>query len=195
MSRTVSPQLRLVVAVIVGVLASGVLVWQSSYAAFTATTSSDGNAWTAGQVQLSNSGGSTAMFNATGLVPGAVGERCLTVTYTGVAADVRLYAQAAGATDLSPYLELTVDRGTGGDAACSGFTSSNLLYGSAPAFDPALTLQTFSASHTSWATGLTGWTPGGNATTTYRIRYKLKDDNAAQGKTTSVNFVWEARNT
>ncbi|WP_336920895.1 hypothetical protein [Aquipuribacter sp. SD81] len=193
--RAVTPT-RLAVALVVGIVLSGALVWQSSYAAFTATTRNENNAWSAGSVQLTTSSPSTALFNEVGLVPGSTGQRCITVTYTGVPADVRLYAQAAGATDLSPYLELTVDRGTGGDASCTGFTPSSALYGpAAPSYDPALTLATFSATHTGYANGLTGWTTTGDAQTTYRVRYRLKDDNTAQGKTTAVSLVWEAQNT
>jgi hypothetical protein len=44
----------LALAALVGLFGSGLLVWRTSRAAFTATTSNAGNSWTAGSVTLTD---------------------------------------------------------------------------------------------------------------------------------------------
>ena len=69
---------RLIVAVLavpLGLLGSGALVWQASYAAFTAQTTSPGNSWSTGSVALTDDDAGAAMFSRTGLAPGSSGER------------------------------------------------------------------------------------------------------------------------
>src|SRR4051812_44560547 len=76
-------------AVPIGLIASGALVWNASYAAFTATTVNPGNSWSTGSVALSDSqGGSssgatgTALWSGqTNLIPGSTGTKCIKVTY------------------------------------------------------------------------------------------------------------------
>src|SRR4051794_4529260 len=70
-------------AVPAAVLASGALVWQSSYSAFSATTSNPTNNWTAGTVALADDDSNTALFTATNLKPGSTGTKCIAVTSTG----------------------------------------------------------------------------------------------------------------
>jgi hypothetical protein len=196
MTRTGRIDGRALLAVVAGIALSGALVWQSSYAAFTATTSNPGNSWTAGTIALADNDSGAALFNASGLVPGSTGYRCITVDFTGtVGAQVRLYATpvTSGPTALAPYLELTVEEGTGTTATCSDFAASSTLYGTAPGFDTTKTLSTFTSSHSSHGTGLSAWAPTTAASRAYRISYRLKDDDAAQGAAASINFVWEAR--
>lgn len=196
MSGSTRPGPRSLLAVTAGIALSGALVWQSSYAAFTATTSNPGNSWTAGSIALADNDSGAALFTASGLVPGSTGSRCITVDYTGtVGAAVKLYATPvpAAPTDLAPYLELTVEEGTGGTPDCTGFTPTSTLYGTVPGFDPAKTLATFTTSHSAHSNGVSTWTPTTAESRTFRIGYKLKDDNAAQGKRAEINFVWEAR--
>jgi hypothetical protein len=70
-------------AVPLAVVASGAMVWQSSYSAFSATTASPTNNWSAGTVALSDDDSNTAMFTASNLKPGATGVKCIAVTSTG----------------------------------------------------------------------------------------------------------------
>ena len=82
-----------------GILASAGVVWQSSYAAFSATTSNAGNTLTAGTVKLTDSANGTAMLNATGLKPGSTGSACIKLTYGGsLAGNTKLYV-ASGDLD------------------------------------------------------------------------------------------------
>lgn len=186
----------LAAAVPLGFLLSGGLVWQASYAAFGATTTNPGNSWQAGSVALSDDKAGTALFSASGLVPGATQTRCIVVSYQGtVASSVHLYGAYADtsfdgdtAVDsaLAPYLDVTVDAAPGQFAGCVGFTGSTQLYQG--------TAQGFVASYASFAGGLDTWTPSSNPTyRTYRFTYALQDDNAAQGRTLGLTLTWEAQ--
>ena len=79
MSRTDQRRRRVLraVAPVAGLLAVGLLVWQGSYAAFSATTQNNNDAWVSGALTLDNNGGgaayagtTTATFNEPGLKPG-----------------------------------------------------------------------------------------------------------------------------
>jgi hypothetical protein len=173
-----------------GIVLSGLFVWQASHAAFTATTVNEANQWAAGVVVLTDDSADTAMFNVDKLKPGDTGERCIEVTYEGtVDADVRLHVGADGLTgDLGPYLDITVEQGTGGTFDdCSGFTGDSLYTDG--------TLAGFAAGHTDFGSGVGNWAPTGASvqSRTYRFTYELQGDNAAQGKDATATFTWEAQ--
>ncbi|MCY1140067.1 hypothetical protein OWR29_18840 [Actinoplanes sp. Pm04-4] len=73
------------VAAAAGLVACAGIVWTSSHATFTSTTSNDGNTVSAGTVAISdNDGGSSKLFNTSGIAPGdAAVSSCIAVTYTG----------------------------------------------------------------------------------------------------------------
>lgn len=181
------------VAVPVGFLLSGVLIWQASYAAFTATTSNTGNTWQAGTVVLTDNDSDSALFTATGLVPGSTGERCITVSYTGTAStSVKMYANynASDPTSpLAPYLLMTVTPGTGTDPACADFAASGAAVYTSIAASSIVT-----AAH-DWSTGVdtqpatTGWAR------TYHVQYQLDPatPDGSQGDSAAIDFQWEAR--
>jgi hypothetical protein len=184
-------------ALAAGVLASGAIVWQASYSAFSATTSNPTNNWSAGTVALSDDDSSVAMFTATNLKPGSTGQKCIAVTSTGsLASAVKLYGTSYTTTNaLASSLNLTVTQGTGGgfSAGCSGFTAlgtgSSVYSG---------TVAGFAGSATSFATGLGSWAPTGTGSETrvFQFTYTLDaaTPNTAQGGTAAVGFTWEAQN-
>jgi len=181
-----------------GLIGSAALVWQASYAAFTATTTNPGNSWTAGTVVLSDDDGATAIITATHLKPGSTDTRCIEVWYTGnLGAAVELYLSPGDLVttpDLAPYLQLTVEEGSGGGAGnCAGFTPTSTLY---PASGTG-TLSGFSSTHGSYATGAGAWAPVTAENRTYRFTWTLDPNttNPAQGDTATATFTWEARNT
>lgn len=174
-------------AVTLGLTLSGALVWQSTEAAFTATTATGQNTWQTGNVQIRHDAASVP-FTAQNLVPGTTGTRCITVTYDGTVGpvDVRLYAQDATGGALGDHLTLTVWEGTGGNATCTGFTRA----GNDPIYSgPMTTFATTSAG----AGGVGWWSPTltGEART-YEISYTV-GVNAPQSSSYGVSFVWEAR--
>jgi hypothetical protein len=178
-------------AVPLAVMVSGGLVWQSSYSAFSATTASPTNNWTAGSVALADDDSNSAMFNAGNLKPGSTGSKCIVVTSSGsLASTVKLYGTSHTTTkSLSDYLNLKVEEGTGGSFSnCSGFSASSTIFdGTATSF----------AGKTDFASGIGSWAPaGGTVTKTYKVTYTLSGStpDTAQGGTTALAFTWESQN-
>lgn len=187
--RTSSPRRRLgIAAVPLALVASAGLVYQASQAAFTASTSTGVNNWTAGSVALTDSSSGSAVFTASGLKPGDTDTRCIKVTYSGdLSADIRLYATNIGGTGLGQYLDFTIDEGTGDNANCSDFVSATNLHTG--------TLKGFTDASTNFASGLSAWAPDGSApeSKTYRFTWTLQNDNNAMGKSASAAFTWQAQ--
>lgn len=183
-------------ALLAGLAASAIVVWQASYSAFSATTSNPTNNWSAGTVALSDDDSNVAMFTASNLKPGATGTKCIAVTSTGsLASTVKLYGTAPATTNgLSSSLIMSIVQGTGGGSgSCTGFTplaSGSSVY--------AGTLAAFGTSATSFANGLGTWAPTGTAseTRTFQFTYTLDPNspNTAQGGTAAIGFTWEAQN-
>ncbi len=180
-------------AIPAAVLASGGMVWASSYSAFSATTVNPTNNWTSGTVALADDDSNTAMFNATNLKPGATGTKCIAVTSTGsLASTVKLYSTTYSTTNaLAASLNLKVEEGTGATtASCTNFTGGTTLYDGA--------LSTFGTTKTGFATGVGSWAPTGTGSETksYRITYTLSSGtpDSAQGGTAALGFTWESQN-
>jgi hypothetical protein len=193
-ARSISRNQRITAAVAVpaAIVASGALVWQSSYSAFSATTANPTNNWSAGTVSLSDDDSNTAMFNATGMKPGATGTKCIAVTSTGtLPSTVKLYGTSYATTKaLGTYLTLTVEEGTGGSSSsCAGFTGTSVFSG---------TLDSFGTGKTGFSNGVGSWAPTGTASETksYRISYTLSGStpDSAQGGTAALGFTWESQN-
>ena len=179
-----------------GLLIASAVVLQSSSAAFTAQTGNAGNSWAAARVAISHAGSGSALFSATGLVPGSTDDKCVVVTYSGdTAADVRLFAAVTSTRPgLEDFLDVTVERGTGNAADCNDFAASETPFATG-------TLATLADTNSSFATGLGSWTPAAAPaapapapTSTYRISWTVQNDDDAQGKTAEATFTWEAQN-
>jgi hypothetical protein len=203
--RTIMRSKRFITAasIPVAVVASGALVWQSSYSAFSATTSNPTNNWTAGTVALTDNDANTALFTAANLKPGSTGARCIVVSSSGsLPSAVKLYGTGYSSTPTTPgknlgdVISLKVEEGTGAtNAACAGFV---------PDAAPAATifngtLSSF-AGKADFASGAGTWTPVGVSTgsesKSYRVSYTLSStaDNGYQGASASIGFTWEAQN-
>jgi hypothetical protein len=191
-----------------GLLTCCALVWQSSAAAFTATTSNPENSWTTGKVELASTPG-TAVFTAGKLlVPGSSGSKCITVTYKGsvdtAIEGVRLWGVVKNTSDadLAAKLEVTVQMSRSAvpgtpDVDCASFPTSSFDY--APT-----TLSTFPKNYTSGIGHANGTTVGDwrpfpttDVSRTYKISYRLPADvanaDALQGKTVEMAFTWEVQ--
>lgn len=178
--------------VALGLIGASAVVWESSSAAFTATTSNAANSWAAGTVSLTDDDSATAMFSATGLVPAATGSKCITVTYGGsAAAAVKFYVAANTGPGLQPYLDLVIQEGSGGSfGSCTGFTPTSTLFTG--------TLSALVSANATYATGLSSWAPTGAAQSrTYKVSYTLNAStpDAQQGASSTATFQWEARST
>jgi hypothetical protein len=197
------PKLRLsliapqVVAVPIGLFLSGLLVWNASNAAFTATTSSGGNQWRAGTVALTSDANGQPMFNVSNIKPGDTGQRCIAITSTSnFATAVKLYGSesAPPTNDIDPYINLTIEKGTGGSfSSCTGFTPT----ASAPGYTG--TLENFLLTNTNYSNGigpwpLTGASPPETMTFRFNWTFSTTAPNTAQnGTTASITFIWEAQ--
>jgi hypothetical protein len=172
----------------VAIAVSGALVWQSSYAAFSATTSNPTSNWTTGTVAIGDDDGGTALFTATGLKPGSTGQKCILVTSTGsLASTVKLYGTGLTGT-LGTDIDLVVEEGTPGTfSSCSSFSGSSLYNG---------TVAGFAGASTNFATGVSAWAPAGTGspTKTFRFTYTVKAASTLQGATAGLGFTWEAQN-
>lgn len=186
-------------AVAVALLMVCWLVVTRSTSAFSAGTSAAGNTITTGSVSLENNRG-TAMFNVSGASPGTSYRQCVEVTYTGSAAatgEVRLYGSSSGASTLSPYLDLVVQRGSPG-STCPSATgtpaSPTTIVDTRELGATAISHQAFVADHTGYADGVsTAWTPTAGEKQAYAITFEVQDVPAAQGKTATPTFVWEVK--
>jgi hypothetical protein len=181
----------------IAVLVAGVMVWQGSTAAFTATTRNAGNSWATGQVALTDDDAGRAGFTVENLVPGATGEKCIEVTSNStVAGEVRAYTQnlSGSAAGLEDHIDLRVERGTGGSFnSCEGFAP-------VPGALPAQSLTTLSQANRDYATGGAVWDTEGRAgeSSTYRGTWTFDTEgltqsqiDALQGSRVSVDLVWE----
>lgn len=186
----------------VGLLAAGLLVWQGSTAAFTSTTNTAANNWTAGTVNLTNNSNADGSFSQTGaaaftvanMKPGAGGSRCITVrSSSSVAADARFFLSGvAGA--LAPGLNLTVQTAAVTGAIPAADCSTNMPGSLTTVYTGAL-----SSAPTSWAGAgaANQWAIAGTPTENqlYKITWSFpstSSDNTFQGATASAVFNWEA---
>ena len=188
------------VAVPVALAASGLVVAQSSYSAYSATTVNPTSNWATGTVALTDDDNNTAAFTASNLKPGSTGTRCIVVSSTGsLPASVKLYGTGAATTKaLASSINLTVTQGTGGSfGSCNGYTpltSGSAVYSG--------TLADFGSSATNFSTGVGTWNTAGVAsgaaaeTRTYQLTYSVRTEttNDTQGGTAALGFTWEAQN-
>jgi hypothetical protein len=206
----------LAAAVPVGLVLSAAVVWQSTAAAFTASTDNAGNTWQAGSVVLADSAQGTALFDSSrddALQPGSTRARCIRVDYTGsLPANIKLYVTtpSLGATTLDGYLVMSVERGqdvaagtTVAPDCSSGFTPTttptfvyNTKSASDPTSDPTKTMSALKTAAHDWTSGLlAGSSIAQNTSLTFRVTYSVADDNGAQDTQSMATFTWEAQNT
>ncbi|GLY32254.1 hypothetical protein [Kineosporia sp. NBRC 101731] len=182
------------IAVLSGLLLSGLLVMHTSQAAFNASTSNTGSSLASGHVVLTDNLNGVSMFSLSGLGPGSTGTRCIDVTYRGsLDAVVRLtadYDTSDTTSALAPYLDFTIDQ-IGATATCNA--TAGAVRNPFLATDTTLKAKVDRLRSSS---ADLGWAPTGNSNETrrYRFSYTLQNDNAAQAKTASVGFVWHAKN-
>jgi predicted ribosomally synthesized peptide with SipW-like signal peptide len=184
----------LVLALMAGGIAYG------TYAAFSSVTSNSEDSFAAGTVAIGDNDAGAAMVSLSNALPGDSTTGCIKVTYTGsLAATVRLYATVTGG--LAPYLTLTVTRGTQTSPSfpsCTGFTADATNYIGAGA--GVIYSGNLSAYPSTYATGVVDPTSGSpqtwvtNDAHAYKFDVTLQSNAAAQGQSSTANFIWEAQN-
>lgn len=188
-------------AVVLGLVGSGILVWHASYAAFTSTTSNGTNSWTSGSVTLSDDDSASLLFNATGLKPGSTDTKCITVSYGGnlPTSGVKLYIKTGDLADSTPslasYINMTVSEGTDTNPTTFGDCTGFVADGVGQPIVNNVALATIATSNTNYATGAGVWAPSATASKVYQFTYTLSAStpDTVQGKTATASFTWEAR--
>jgi hypothetical protein len=207
------------VTVMVGLLGSGALVWQASYAAFTAKTVTGSNSLASGTVTITNDQSSQVVLNVSGMHPDSAlsaltppsggaytaagtdsgGSACVKVTYSGsVKANVRMYATLGGDTaGLGAWTLLTVDTAAGNTTdptGCGSFPAgSTYVYGTSGTTTSQL--GSFPTSYAAPGAAATEWVASPGQVRWYRLCW-LMPSTISQLATTAKNitatFTWEA---
>jgi hypothetical protein len=201
------------VAVVVGLLGSGVMMLSASYAAFTSTTSNGANNWSAGTVNLTDDDGGLAMFttgapganqvSSANMKPGATVVNCIRVTYNGnLPSTVKIYATSVSetlpnGTGMLSYLHTKIEEGTAGAFGCAGFATTATIWDSAT--HPGAASDLLSVFPATYAAGFATNQATWNNTNFRVFRFTMTLDAAApdtsQAATATATFNWQAQNT
>jgi hypothetical protein len=168
-------------AAIASLLVATVVVNQSS-SALQPQGSIAGNSFEVGTITLSDDDEGQSLVNLSNMVPSHPAEGCIDVTYNGTVLPVEVSLQALADGPLARYVEVAIDKATGGGfGRCGELTDVEPIYrgtlADLAAGEP-LTVATYrnSGEHTS-----------------YRFHFTLRDDAGAIGQATTADFRWEAR--
>jgi hypothetical protein len=185
----------------VAVLLAGGMIWQGSYAAFSADTRNSGNSWSSGTVTLTDDDAGSSRFTVTDLVPGQTETKCIKVTATSsLAGTVKLYLlnPVTSTAGLESHIKLTITSGTGGTfASCTGYSSTAALIS-------AQSLAAVTSTYNNYANGAGEWVTTGNPageTKTYQLAWTFDTTgmtqeqlDGLQGSHVGVDFEWEMQN-
>jgi predicted dehydrogenase len=190
-------------AMLVGCALLGITGGTTTFAAFNGQGSNAGNSVQAGSVSITDNDNGVAMMGFSSALPGTSDTSCITVTYNGsLSSNVRLYGTTGG-TGLAQYMNLTVTRGTYSATppaydSCTNFVPDATNYtGAGTGVVYNGTLEGFADNY---AAGLTDPTTAAQETWTsgeshvYRFQVSVQENVAAEGKTATQSFTWEARN-
>ena len=188
---------RKLVSTVVVVAIFGGIAGSSTFSAFTSTTTSSGNSFTAGSVTIGDNDAGAALYSLSNQRPGVTTSKCIKVTYGGsLGATVKLYTPSTLASG-AQYDNLTITPGTQATSTfpdCTGFVAAGgaIFNG---------TLQGFATAHNNFATGLALNDQGGSTTwnandaVVYRLDVSIQNVAAAQGTSSGAHdFTWQAEN-
>ena len=137
-------------------------------------------------LELSDDDAAASMFTIGNARPGHRTTRCIAVSHRGLTEPrvVKIHGSGTG-SGLEPALDLTIEAGSGGTFEdCAGFRGTVLYRG---------TLAAFLSAYPHFESGLAMSPSQPTGTTTFRFSLLLRDDHAAQGRTTRATFTWETR--
>ncbi|GAB3256812.1 hypothetical protein [Kineosporia babensis] len=189
--RVLRQHLAVPAAITTGLVASGMMVWHTSYAAFSASSTVGGNTFEAAQVDVNANMVGVSNFSATNMAPGHPETECVVVTYTGgVDSTVTLSVKyPSGNNDLGQYLNFKIEEvDTAGGCAGASQTGANEILPGATTLDEKVSQSTGDGTTISWNAA------SNNSTKRYRFTADVAANaNAAQGKTAGAEFVWTAK--
>lgn len=178
------------VSIVAAMLLMSMLVWQTSSAAFNATTSESVNVST-GEITLTDDDAVSVGF-APVLFPGQSATTCVTVTYDQTPATplatldpVKVYGSYLnGAPAISDYLQIEVQEGCTGSAILGMDSVTNVFTGATAATD--------------YASGQGTWVPTSDGDTQgYQVTFALPatTPDSAEGGSVDVDLTWEIQTT
>ncbi len=150
------------------------------------------NSFAAGTVVLANNSSGSAPVSLSSAVPTVndTSTGCVTVTYTGsLTANVHMYDTLSD-SGLGQYLNVTVTRGTFSPSAPAYPSCTNFVADSGGQIYSG----TLAAFPQSYAAGIDNQTWTNGSSHVYKIVVQLADNTAAEGKSASATFTWQAQN-
>ncbi|QIK77038.1 hypothetical protein [Nocardioides piscis] len=182
----------------VALLATGALIFSSSYAAFTGQTRNSGNQWSTGSVNLTDDDGGSARFQVANMLPGSTDTKCIKVTANAsVPSLVKGYAvnPVTSPQGLENRVKVTIEDGAGGTFAdCTGFVASGAALVSEAPLSAIAQANSFESGFGGWAVN------AGVQVKTYRITWKFDTAGMTQaqidqlqGASTGIDMQWEMR--
>lgn len=157
------------------------LVVSQSTAAIDPDGTVAGNAVAAGTVELSDDDQGRSLVDLDAMAPNRPVEECITVSYAGTILPVELTLDTQTVGDLGPFLDVEIEQGEGGGFDdCDGFEPTELVFDG-----------TLGELADVGALPLGSFYNTGDAAT-FRFRFELADEAAAAGRSSSIDFVWEA---
>ena len=167
-------------AAAVSVLLLAALVVNRSSTALIGDAANSASVLTSGTIEVSDDDGGRKLFDLRDLTPARPVVRCVEVEYTGTILPVGLSVRAEAAGELAPYLDVTIEEGSGGGfESCEGFVRSEGVY----------------QGELAGLVGL-GWVELGDILNSgdhrsYRIELAVQDRQEALGLQTSMELAWE----
>lgn len=180
----------------VALIATGAMIYGSSYAAFTGQTRNSGNEWATGSVKLTDDDGGAARFRVANMLPNDTQTKCITVTAdASVPSTVKGYAinPVTSTVGLENKVKVTISSGTGGSFAdCTGYSKVGADHVSDAPLSAIAQVNTFEGGFGGWAV------PAGVTSKTYQITWRFDTTgmtqaqiDSMQGAKTGIDMQWE----
>ncbi len=170
---------RAFAAAISALLISTLVINRSSEALSTDGTAAASTV-SSGVIELVDDDGGRSLFDLSNLGPGTEQARCIEVTYAGTITPVILTMTTEATGELAPWLDVTVDEGTGGSFDdCDDFRRSDEVFvGDLAELSEVGMLALGPISNT-------------GESRTYRIAVSVQDVPEALGKSATLDVLWE----
>lgn len=137
----------------------------------------------AGTLSLFDDDNGRSLFELGAMVPGRPEVRCLSVTYQGTVLPVDLSLAAGSTGALSDFLDVSIERGTGGSfESCENFDAETSVYEGTLARLGDLTKSKPLA---------VGRILNESDAVSFRFEFRLQDNGAAMGLSSGVDFSWQ----
>ena len=168
-------------AAAVSALIISTLVVSQSTAAIDPDGTVAGNSFEVGTVSLVDDDQGRSLVNLENMAPERPMLECISVAYAGSILPVELTLDAQTVGDLGPFLDVRIERGSGGGFGdCNGFVAAQEIFNG-----------TLAELDVRGAMPL-GFIYNAEEEHVFRFRFELQNEADAVGRGSSIDFVWEA---